>query len=145
MGADTISGGNNDDIIYGDVANNQGTVVNAGSDLIDAGDGNDIIYGDIAQGSMAANGGDDFIDGGAGIDLAVYKGAASNFDVSLIGLNFFRLIDGTGHESSALGDRLIHVVQALEAGGWLVSDQINIEIEIELVQVPEAQAELAAA
>ncbi|HQF70295.1 MAG TPA: YceI family protein [Promineifilum sp.] len=35
--------------------------------------------------------------------------------------------------------------QALETGGWLVSDQINIEIEIELVKVPEAQAELAAA
>lgn len=35
--------------------------------------------------------------------------------------------------------------QALETGGWLVSDQINIEIEIELVQVPETQAELAAA
>lgn len=35
--------------------------------------------------------------------------------------------------------------QALETGGWLVGDQINIEIEVELVQVPEATAEAAAA
>ena len=28
--------------------------------------------------------------------------------------------------------------QALETGGWLVGDMINIEIELELVQVPEA-------
>lgn len=32
---------------------------------------------------------------------------------------------------------------ALETGGWLVSDQINIEIELELVQVAEAVAEAA--
>ncbi len=32
---------------------------------------------------------------------------------------------------------------ALETGGWLVSDQINIEIELELVQVPETVAESA--
>ena len=35
--------------------------------------------------------------------------------------------------------------QALETGGWLVGDQINIEIEIELVKVPETQAEAVAA
>ncbi|HNS39739.1 MAG TPA: YceI family protein [Promineifilum sp.] len=32
---------------------------------------------------------------------------------------------------------------ALETGGWLVSDKIDIEIELELVQVPEAVAEQA--
>lgn len=32
---------------------------------------------------------------------------------------------------------------ALETGGWLVGDQINIEIELELVQVPEETAEAA--
>ena len=35
--------------------------------------------------------------------------------------------------------------QALETGGWLVGDQINIEIEIELVKVPETAAEAAVA
>jgi len=35
--------------------------------------------------------------------------------------------------------------QALEAGGWLVGDQINIEIEVELIKVPEAVAEVAEA
>lgn len=30
--------------------------------------------------------------------------------------------------------------QALETGGWLVSDQINIELEVELIKVPEAVA-----
>lgn len=35
--------------------------------------------------------------------------------------------------------------QALETGGWLVGDQINIEIEIELVQVTEAEVEATAA
>jgi polyisoprenoid-binding protein YceI len=33
--------------------------------------------------------------------------------------------------------------QALETGGWLVGDQINIEIEVELVKVPDAVAEAA--
>jgi len=33
---------------------------------------------------------------------------------------------------------------ALEAGGWLVSDQVTIEIELELAQVPEVVAEAAA-
>jgi polyisoprenoid-binding protein YceI len=33
---------------------------------------------------------------------------------------------------------------ALETGGWLVSDQISIEIELELVQVTEEQAESVA-
>ena len=33
--------------------------------------------------------------------------------------------------------------QALETGGWLVGDQINIEIEVELIKVPDAVAELA--
>lgn len=32
---------------------------------------------------------------------------------------------------------------ALETGGWLVGDQINIEIELELTQVTEDQAEAA--
>lgn len=32
---------------------------------------------------------------------------------------------------------------ALETGGWLVSDQINVEIELELVKVAEAVAEQA--
>lgn len=32
---------------------------------------------------------------------------------------------------------------ALETGGWLVSDKIDIEIELELVQVPEVVAEQA--
>ena len=32
---------------------------------------------------------------------------------------------------------------ALETGGWLVSDKIDIEIELELVQIPEAVAEQA--
>jgi polyisoprenoid-binding protein YceI len=35
--------------------------------------------------------------------------------------------------------------QALETGGWLVGDQINIEIEVELVKVPDAVAEPALA
>ncbi|MBP6787777.1 MAG: polyisoprenoid-binding protein [Candidatus Promineofilum sp.] len=35
--------------------------------------------------------------------------------------------------------------QALETGGWLVGDQISIEIEVELVKVPDAVAETAAA
>lgn len=30
--------------------------------------------------------------------------------------------------------------QALEAGGWLVGDQVNIEIELELIKVPEEVA-----
>lgn len=30
--------------------------------------------------------------------------------------------------------------QALETGGWLVGDKIKLEIELELVQVPEAEA-----
>ena len=30
--------------------------------------------------------------------------------------------------------------QALETGGWLVGDQINIEIEVELIKVPDAVA-----
>lgn len=34
---------------------------------------------------------------------------------------------------------------ALEAGGWLVGDKINIEIELELIKVPEAQPETAVA
>lgn len=34
---------------------------------------------------------------------------------------------------------------ALEAGGWLVSDQVTIEIELELAQVPEVVAETAVA
>lgn len=33
---------------------------------------------------------------------------------------------------------------ALEAGGWLVSDQVTIEIELELARVPEATAEAVA-
>ncbi len=33
---------------------------------------------------------------------------------------------------------------ALEAGGWLVSEQVTIEIEMELAQVPEAESEVAA-
>ena len=33
--------------------------------------------------------------------------------------------------------------QALETGGWLVGDQISIEIEVELIKVPDAVAELA--
>lgn len=33
---------------------------------------------------------------------------------------------------------------ALEAGGWLVSDQVTIEIDLELAQVPEVVAEAAA-
>jgi len=33
---------------------------------------------------------------------------------------------------------------ALEAGGWLVSDQVTIEIELELAQVPEVVAEAVA-
>jgi polyisoprenoid-binding protein YceI len=33
--------------------------------------------------------------------------------------------------------------QALETGGWLVGDQINIEIELELVQVAEEVAQTA--
>jgi len=33
---------------------------------------------------------------------------------------------------------------ALEAGGWLVSDQVTIEIELELSRVPEATAEAVA-
>lgn len=33
---------------------------------------------------------------------------------------------------------------ALETGGWLVSDQINIEIELELARVPEQTAEAVA-
>ena len=35
--------------------------------------------------------------------------------------------------------------QALETGGWLVGDQISIEIEVELVKVPDAVAETVAA
>ena len=35
--------------------------------------------------------------------------------------------------------------QALETGGWLVGDQISIEIEVELVKVTDAVAETAAA
>lgn len=33
---------------------------------------------------------------------------------------------------------------ALEAGGWLVSEQVTIEIELELARVPEAAAEAVA-
>ena len=33
--------------------------------------------------------------------------------------------------------------QALETGGWLVGDQISIEIEVELIKVPDAVAEAA--
>ena len=33
---------------------------------------------------------------------------------------------------------------ALEAGGWLVSEQVTIEIELELARVPEATAEAVA-
>ncbi len=33
--------------------------------------------------------------------------------------------------------------QALETGGWLVGDQISIEIEVELIKVPDAVAEPA--
>ena len=33
--------------------------------------------------------------------------------------------------------------QALETGGWLVGDQISIEIEVELIKVPDAVAEQA--
>jgi polyisoprenoid-binding protein YceI len=32
---------------------------------------------------------------------------------------------------------------SLETGGWLVGDAININIELEIIQVPEAQAEAA--
>ncbi|HZU70511.1 MAG TPA: YceI family protein [Ktedonobacteraceae bacterium] len=35
--------------------------------------------------------------------------------------------------------------QALEAGGWLVSDEVTIEIDLEAVQKPEQVAEQAAA
>ncbi|WP_374689877.1 hypothetical protein [Promineifilum sp.] len=34
---------------------------------------------------------------------------------------------------------------ALETGGWLVSDQINIEIDLELVKVVETEMVAAAA
>jgi polyisoprenoid-binding protein YceI len=34
---------------------------------------------------------------------------------------------------------------ALETGGWLVSDTINIEIELELIKVAEVEAEVVAA
>jgi len=33
--------------------------------------------------------------------------------------------------------------QALETGGWLVGDKIKIDIELEIVNVPEAEAEAA--
>src|SRR5512136_3086845 len=33
---------------------------------------------------------------------------------------------------------------ALETGGWLVGDEINVEIELEIVKEPEAQPEAAA-
>ena len=33
--------------------------------------------------------------------------------------------------------------QALETGGWLVGDQISIEIEVELIKVPDAVADVA--
>ncbi|MEO1197806.1 MAG: carbohydrate-binding domain-containing protein [Pseudomonadota bacterium] len=67
-GADTISGGQGDDGIVGDLQYLTGTT-SGGDDYLTGGEGNDVLFGDTTWLMGSAQGGDDVLVGGEGNDI----------------------------------------------------------------------------
>lgn len=90
-----ISGGDGDDVIYGDLADEPGAATDddiiygdagndeihggAGDDLIFGGEGDDVIYGDAGDDMMVAGAGVDLYSGGEGEDKLYFNGLREDY------------------------------------------------------------------
>jgi Ca2+-binding RTX toxin-like protein len=138
-GNDTIFGGANNDVIYGDSRANDGSSVGSGNDLLFGGAGNDTIYGGEGDDTIFAGAGDDYAYGGLGNDTIFDEGSsnglfsAAGSDLTILtpnnaGLNKSHSV--TGLDEFIDGDDRVFVVGAyasvsfsLGAGNdWYVSD-----------------------
>jgi len=102
-GNDYLSGGNGDDILYGDgegPTNNEDIVYVGGHDTLDGGDGQDTLYGGFGY---------DIINGGAGDDI-LSSGTGSDELTGGSGHDIFRI------EGGYYGDRNSNVITDFVAG-----------------------------
>ncbi len=105
---DTLAGGSGNDSLNGEEGNDT-LIGNSGNDTLNGGEGDDILNGgnqrdnllgglgnDILEGGE----GNDTLDGGSGLDVAVYEGDVSGFDIifddddKIIGVTDTNLEDG---------------------------------------------------
>lgn len=82
QGADTLSGGAEDDVIYG-FGGHDTLRGGAGDDAIAGHEGNDILQGGDGDDYMLGGPGNDTLDGGAGSDWAAYEDATAGVKVDL--------------------------------------------------------------
>jgi Ca2+-binding RTX toxin-like protein len=137
-GADTLSGGNAADSLYGDFyVQSGGTVtINAaftGDDVLRGGGGNDQLFGQVGDDTLDGGMGDDFIDGGtqtAGVgDIAAFNtlNIAVSVDLAL-GFAFGQGVDtlvgfesarGSNKADNLAGDNLNNQIEGLDGNDRL--------------------------
>ncbi|MCR4880469.1 MAG: hypothetical protein K6A44_00750 [bacterium] len=104
-GAQTIKGGNGNDVIFGDKPNGHdenGNYIYStkadGNDTIYGGAGNDYIIGGAGNDFIDGGEGKDYLDGGAGNDTLV-GGTVNADDLNYTQLNYKEIYGGTGNDT----------------------------------------------
>ncbi len=85
-GKDTLKGGSGKDTLKGD----------AGNDFLSGGDQNDQLFGGGGNDFLQGDAGNDKLSGGGGIDTAAYRGGAGRYNVTKIGNDTYKVVDGGG-------------------------------------------------
>lgn len=91
-GNDTVNGGAGNDFIYGGGGRDK-LLGGGGDDRITGGQGNDTISGGGGDDRMYGGGGNDVINGGNGFDRVLYRGAITNYDISLDSQGRLKIVD----------------------------------------------------
>lgn len=113
VGADTMTGGNDDDVLYGD----------DGNDTLTGGGGNDVLHGDAGADTLSGGTGTDSLIGGAGADTYLFNPGDGEDTISDGDLSVIRFGAGIAASDIAFmrkGNDLI-----LSVNGS--SDQVRIE------------------
>ena len=117
-GDDTISGGGGNDSIDG----------RDGNDSIDGGAGNDRLKGGKGADTLIGGAGNDRIDGGSGLDVAVYSGNFSDYQLTLSR-------DG-GHSGDDDDDHSAMTVHDLRAGA---PDGVDVLKNVEVLRFADGE------
>jgi hypothetical protein len=78
-----------------------------GNDQLFGGKAADTLYGGIGNDALQGGGGNDTLDGGSGIDISIYSGLSSNYQVTQLSANAFQVQDlrsGSPDGSDSLAD-----------------------------------------
>jgi hypothetical protein len=144
-GADTLTGGNADDVLYGDYVSltaGSTVVINAsftGDDKIYGGGGNDLIQGQVGDDTIDGGMGDDTLDGGSqtagvgdivafntlNVAVSVDLAAGFAFGQGVDTLTFFESIRGSNQSDSLSGDTGANQIEGLDGNDRIIGRSGN--------------------